>query len=144
MIRVFLVDDHEIVRRGIAQLVDAEADLQVVGEAGTVREATRRVAATKPDVAVLDVRLPDGDGIDLCRAIRSAQPEVFCLMLTGYDDDHALQSAILAGASGYVLKDIRSGRLVRQSVAQPQAARSSHPKSCSARCKCCYPLRPTR
>ena len=112
MIRVFLVDDHEIVRRGIAQLVDAEADLQVVGEAGTVLTASRRIAATGPDVVVLDVRLPDGNGIDLCRDIRSAHPDVFCLILTAYDDDEALRSAVLAGASGYVLKDVRSRSLV--------------------------------
>ena len=112
MIRVFLVDDHEIVRRGIAQLVDAEADLEVVGEAGTVQTASRRIAATGPDVVVLDVRLPDGNGIDLCRDIRSARPDVFCLILTAYDDDEALRSAVLAGASGYVLKDVRSRSLV--------------------------------
>jgi two-component system, NarL family, response regulator DevR len=112
MIRVFLVDDHEIVRRGIAQLVDAEPDLEVVGEAGTVREAARRIAATRPTVAVLDVRLPDGSGIDLCRDIRSANPDVHCLILTAYDDDEALRSAVLAGASGYVLKDVRSRSLV--------------------------------
>jgi two-component system response regulator DevR len=112
MIRVFLVDDHEIVRRGIAQLVDAEPDLTVIGEAGTFREAVRRIEATLPDVAVLDVRLPDGDGVTLCRDIRSAHPEVACLILTAYDDDDALRSAVLAGASGYVLKDIRSGALI--------------------------------
>ena len=112
MIRVFLVDDHEIVRRGIAQLVDAELDLEVVGEAATAQEATRRIAATRPNVAVLDVRLPDGNGIDLCRDIRSANPDVFCLILTAYDDDEALRSAVLAGASGYVLKDVRSRLLV--------------------------------
>ncbi len=112
MTRVFLVDDHEIVRRGISQLVDAEPDLEVVGEAGTVHEAIRRIAATTPDVAVLDVRLPDGNGIDLCRDIRSRHPEIFCLILTGYDDDQALRSAVLAGASGYVLKDVRSRALV--------------------------------
>lgn len=112
MIRVFLMDDHEIVRRGIAQLVDAEPDLEVVGEAGTVREAARRIDAVRPDVAVLDVRMPDGDGIDLCRDIRSAHPEVSCLILTGYDDDQALRAAVLAGASGYVLKDVRSTALV--------------------------------
>jgi DNA-binding NarL/FixJ family response regulator len=112
MIRVFLMDDHEIVRRGIAQLVDAEPDLEVVGEASTVREAARRIEAVRPDVAVLDVRMPDGDGIDLCRDIRSAHPEVACLILTGYDDDQALRAAVLAGASGYVLKDVRSTALV--------------------------------
>ncbi|MFJ2370405.1 response regulator [Microbacterium sp. NPDC087665] len=112
MIRVFLVDDHEIVRRGIAQLIDAEADLAVIGEAGTFREAVRRIDATLPDVAVLDVRLPDGDGVSLCRDIRSTHPEIACLILTAYDDDDALRSAILAGANGYVLKDIRSGALI--------------------------------
>lgn len=112
MIRVFLVDDHEIVRRGIGQLVDAEADLTVVGEAGSFHEAGRRIDATLPDVAVLDVRLPDGNGIDLCRDIRSAHPDIACLILTAYDDDDALRSAVLAGASGYVLKDIRSRALI--------------------------------
>lgn len=112
MIRVFLVDDHEIVRRGIAQLIDAEADMTVVGEAGSLSEAERRIEATVPDVAVLDVRLPDGNGIDLCRDIRSAHPDVACLILTAYDDDDALRSAVLAGASGYVLKDIRSRALI--------------------------------
>ncbi len=112
MIRVFLVDDHEIVRRGIAQLVDAESDLSVVGEAGSVQEAGRRIEATMPDVAVLDVRLPDGNGIDLCRDIRSSHPGIACLILTAYDDDDALRSAVLAGASGYVLKDIRSRALI--------------------------------
>ena len=112
MIRVFLVDDHEIVRRGIAHLVDAEADLTVVGEAGSFHEATRRILATAPDVAVLDVRLPDGSGIDLCRDIRSTQPGVACLILTAYDDDAAVMSAVLAGANGYVLKDIRSRELI--------------------------------
>jgi two-component system response regulator DevR len=112
MIRVFLVDDHEIVRRGIAHLVDSEPDLEVVGEAASVYEATRGIDTTQPDVAVLDVRLPDGNGIDLCRDIRSANPGVFCLILTAYDDDEALRSAVLAGASGYVLKDVRSQSLV--------------------------------
>jgi two-component system response regulator DevR len=112
MIRVFLVDDHEVVRRGIADMINAEPDLEVVGEASTARQAVARVAATVPDVAVLDVRLPDGSGIDVCRAIRSANPEVQCLMLTAYDDDEASYSAVLAGAAGYVLKDIRGQHLV--------------------------------
>jgi two-component system response regulator DevR len=112
MVRVFLVDDHEIVRRGIADLINAEDDLEIVGEAATVRQARGRVAATLPDVAVLDVRLPDGTGIDLCRQIRSANPTVQCLMLTAYNDEDASYAAILAGASGYVLKDIRGKRLV--------------------------------
>lgn len=141
MTRVFLVDDHEIVRRGIAQLIDAESDLEVVGEAGSVHEASRRIAATLPDVAVLDVRLPDGNGIDLCRDIRSAHPGVRCLILTAYDDDEALRSAVLAGASGYVLKDVRSRPLVdairraaRGGTIQPpevmmRAARTLHPET---------------
>lgn len=112
MTRVFLLDDHEIVRRGIAGLIDAEADLEVVGEAGTAKQALGRIAATLPDVAVLDVHLPDGNGIDVCRDVRSAYPEVACLILTAFDDDEATQAAVLAGASGYVLKDIRSSRLL--------------------------------
>lgn len=112
MIRVFLVDDHEIVRRGVADLINAERDLEVVGEASTIRQALARVGAVLPDVAVLDVRLPDGSGIDLCRDIRSAHPEVACLMLTAYDDDQASYTAVLAGAAGYVLKDIRGQGLL--------------------------------
>ncbi|QKJ18236.1 response regulator [Microbacterium hominis] len=112
MTRVFLVDDHEIVRRGIGQLIDASPDLEVAGEAGTVREALRRIEAIAPDVAVLDVRLPDGDGIALCREVRSRHPQIACLILTAYDDDEALRSAALAGASGYVLKDVRSSALL--------------------------------
>lgn len=112
MIRVFLVDDHEIVRRGIAELIDREHDLEVVGEAAAARGTLARIAATRPDVVVLDVKLPDGSGIDLCRAIRSAHSDLPCLMLTAYDDDEASQSAVLAGAAGYVLKDIRGQKLV--------------------------------
>lgn len=112
MIRVFLVDDHEIVRRGVADLINAERDLEVVGEASTRRQAMGRISATQPDVAVLDVRLPDGSGIDLCREIRSAHPSIHCLMLTAYDDDEASYTAVLAGASGYVLKDIRGQGLL--------------------------------
>ena len=93
MITVFLVDDHEIVRRGIADLIATQDDLQVVGEAGTVRQAFGRIAATMPDVAVLDVRLPDGSGVDLCREIRSRLPSVACLILTAYDDDSAVSAA---------------------------------------------------
>jgi two-component system response regulator DevR len=110
--RVFLVDDHEIVRRGIAEIIDAERDLEVVGEASTAQQALGRVAATLPDIVVLDVRLPDGSGIDVCRNILSAHPEMRCLMLTAYDDDQASYAAVLAGASGYVLKDVRGQKLV--------------------------------
>lgn len=112
MIRVFLIDDHELVRRGIAGVIDAERDMEVVGESGTARQSVDRVAATRPDVAVIDVRLPDGSGIDVCRDLRSAYPDVACLMLTAYDDDDATSAAVLAGAAGYVIKDIRGQRLV--------------------------------
>jgi len=112
MTRVFLVDDHEIVRGGIGALINAERDLEVVGEASNVRQALGRIAAVRPDVAVLDVRLPDGNGIDLCREIRSRHPEVQCIMLTAYDDDQAATTAVLAGAAGYVLKDIRGQGLI--------------------------------
>ncbi len=111
-IRVFLVDDHEVVRRGLASLIDLEEDLEVVGEAGNVSDALNRIPATRPDVAILDVRLPDGDGIELCRDIRAQSSSIGCLMLTSYDDDEALFSAILAGASGYLLKQIRSSDLI--------------------------------
>jgi two-component system response regulator DevR len=112
MIRVFLVDDHEIVRRGIGELLSIEGDIEVVGEAGTAAQARSRIAATLPDVVLLDVRLPDGSGIDVCRDVRSLNPEVKCLILTAYDDDEALSAAVIAGASGYVLKDVRGSGLV--------------------------------
>jgi two-component system response regulator DevR len=111
-IGVFLLDDHEIVRRGIADLLEVESDIRVVGEAGTVAEALRRIPAARPDVALLDARLPDGSGIDVCRDIRSASPEVRCLILTSYDDDDALFAAVMAGAAGYLLKEIRGTSLV--------------------------------
>ncbi|WP_104194413.1 response regulator transcription factor [Cryobacterium sp. M25] len=113
MTRVFVVDDHDVVRIGLAALINAEADLEVVGEAATRRQAVARVAATRPDVVVLDVRLPDGSGIDACRDIRGRDPGIRCLMLTAFDDDTASRAAVLAGASGYVLKDIRGDRLVQ-------------------------------
>ena len=111
-ISVFLLDDHEIVRRGVRDLLEAEPDITVVGEAGTAAGALARIPALKPDVAVLDVRLPDGDGVTVCREIRSRMPEVGCLMLTSFGDDEALFDAIMAGASGYVLKQIRGTDLV--------------------------------
>lgn len=112
MTRVFLVEDHELVRRGIAQVIDAEPDLEVVGEAECVRGTVRRIAAAQPEVVVLDVYLPDGNGIDLCRSIRSARPDVHCVILTAYDEDSASVAAVLAGASGYVIKNVRAGNLV--------------------------------
>lgn len=112
MTRVFLVDDHEIVRRGIAGIIDADPGLEVVGESGAVRGTLGRVTATSPEVVVLDVNLPDGSGVDLCRLIRSDHPEIRCLMLTAFDDDAASIAAVLAGASGYVLKTIHGADLV--------------------------------
>jgi len=111
-IRVFLVDDHEIVRRGVGDLLSAEPDIEVVGEAATAAQARSRVAAIRPDIALLDVRLPDGSGIDVCRDLLSADPGIRCIMLTAYDDDEAIYAAVMAGASGYILKDIRGGGLI--------------------------------
>jgi DNA-binding NarL/FixJ family response regulator len=111
-IKVFLLDDHEIVRLGVRDLLEAESDITVVGEAGTAASALARIPALRPDVAVLDVRLPDGDGVSVCRDIRSRMPEVACLMLTSFGDDEALFEAIMAGAAGYVLKQIRGTDLV--------------------------------
>ncbi|MEV6010775.1 response regulator transcription factor [Streptomyces sp. NPDC051976] len=111
-IRVFLLDDHEVVRRGVHDLLDAEPDIDVVGEAGTADHALARGPALRPDVAVLDIRLPDGDGITVCRELRSNMPELACLMLTSFDDDDALLDAIMAGAAGYVLKQIKGSDLV--------------------------------
>jgi two-component system, NarL family, response regulator DevR len=111
-IRVFLLDDHEIVRRGLHDLLESEGDIEIVGESGSAREATARIPALRPDVAVLDARLPDGSGIDVCRDVRSTDPSIKALILTSYDDDEALFAAIMAGAAGYVLKQIGSGDLV--------------------------------
>jgi len=111
-IRVFLLDDHEIVRRGLADLISLQSDLEVVGEAGTAAEALIRITAAQPDVAVLDVRLPDGNGVEVCREIRSLFPHIHVLMLTSYADDEALFNSIMAGASGYVLKEIRGTDLI--------------------------------
>ena len=111
-IRVFLLDDHEVVRRGLKDLLESDGDIEVVGESGSAAEATRRIPALRPDVAVLDARLPDGSGIDVCREIRSREPATSALILTSYDDDEALFAAIMAGASGYVLKQIRGTDLV--------------------------------
>jgi DNA-binding NarL/FixJ family response regulator len=111
-VRVFLLDDHEVVRRGVREMLEADGDIEVVGEAGTAAEALARVPAVRPDVAVLDVRLPDGDGISVCRDLLSQLPELRCLMLTSFADDEALMGAVMAGASGYVLKQIRGADLL--------------------------------
>ena len=113
MIRVFLLDDHEVVRRGLADLLQSQGDIEVVGESGLAQEATHRIPALRPDVAILDARLPDGSGIDVCREVRSADPDIKALILTSYQDDEALFSAIMAGAAGYVLKQIKGQELVR-------------------------------
>ena len=122
-IRVFLLDDHEVVRRGISDLIQADGDITVVGEAGTAAEAMARMLAVRPDVAILDARLPDGSGVDVCRDIRSALPDTRCLILTSYDDDDAIFAAVMAGASGYLLKEIRGSSLV-DAVRQIAAGRS--------------------
>ncbi len=128
-LRVFLLDDHDVVRQGLKSLIDAESDMEVVGEASNAAEALARVPALRPDVAVLDVRLPDGDGISVCRELKSTLPDLACLMLTSFGDDDALFSAIMAGAAGYVLKQIKGNDLVGairtvgqgQSLLDPQA-----------------------
>ena len=129
MIRVFLLDDHEVVRRGLRELLTADGDIKIVGESGSAVEATHRIPALRPDVAILDARLPDGNGIDVCRDIRAVDPTIQALILTSYDDDTALFAAIMAGAAGYVLKQIRGSDLVSavrtvaagQSMLDPQA-----------------------
>ena len=123
MIRVFVLDDHDLVRRGVVDLIDAAPDMEVVGEASTAAQTLPRVAAVRPDVAVLDMRLPDGDGIDVCRDVRSAHPEIACLILTAFDDDRASEAAVLAGAAGYVLKDIRANGLL-DSIRQVAAGKT--------------------
>jgi two-component system, NarL family, response regulator DevR len=112
VIRVFLLDDHELVRRGIRELLESEGDIVVVGESGSAQEATRRIPALHPDVAILDGRLPDGSGIDVCRDIRSIDPSIKALILTSYDDDDALFAAIMGGAAGYLLKQVRGNDFV--------------------------------
>jgi two-component system, NarL family, response regulator DevR len=111
--RIFLLDDHEVVRRGLRELLEVEDDLEVVGESASAVEATRRIPALRPHVMVLDARLPDGSGIDVCRDVRSVDPDIAALILTSYDDDRALTAAVAAGAAGYVLKDVRGSDLVR-------------------------------
>jgi len=123
VISVFLVDDHEVVRRGVRELLESADDIEVVGEAGTAAQALARVPASVPDVAVLDVRLPDGTGIEVCRDLRSMLPDLKCLMLTSFNDDEALFDAIMAGASGYVLKEVRGSDLI-ESVRRVAAGQS--------------------
>ena len=120
---MFLVDDHEVVRRGVAGLLADDPELEVVGEAGSVAEALARVPAVAPDVAVLDVRLPDGNGVELCRELRSRHPDLACLMLTSFPDEQAVIDAVLAGAAGYVIKDVR-GSDIAAAVRDVGAGRS--------------------
>lgn len=112
MLKVFLVDDHEVVRRGVADLLNDEDDLSVIGQAASVSEALARIPALMPDVVLLDIRLPDGNGVELCRELKSKLPELNCLMLTSFTDEQAMMDAILAGAGGYVIKDIKGMELV--------------------------------
>jgi DNA-binding NarL/FixJ family response regulator len=111
-VRVFLLDDHEIVRRGVRELLEAVDDFEVVGEAGTAEEALSRIPPTRPDVAIIDMRLPDGNGVEVCREVRSREPQVQCLILTSFADDEALFDSIMAGAAGYLLKQIKGTDLV--------------------------------
>ena len=130
VITVFLLDDHELVRVGVKDLLETQPDIRVIGEAGTASSALARIPALRPDVAILDVRLPDGDGVTVCREIRSRMPEVACLMLTSFEEDQSLFDAVMAGAAGYVLKQIHGTDLVGavrtvasgQSMLDPQAA----------------------
>jgi DNA-binding NarL/FixJ family response regulator len=131
-IRVFLLDDHEIVRRGIRELLEGEGDIEVVGESGLAQEAMQRIPALRPDVAILDGRLPDGSGIDVCREVRSVDPTIGTLILTSYDDDEALFAAILAGASGYVLKQVRGNDFI-ETVRRVAAGQSTLDPSVTAR-----------
>ena len=123
MITVFLLDDHEVVRRGVRELLESADGIEVVGEAGTAAEALNRVPACTPDVAMLDVRLPDGTGLEVCRDLRSMLPDLKCLMLTSFNDDEALFDAVLAGASGYILKEVRGSELI-ESVRRVAAGHS--------------------
>jgi DNA-binding NarL/FixJ family response regulator len=131
-IRVFLLDDHEIVRRGIKELLESEGDIEVVGESGLAQEAARRIPALKPDVAILDARLPDGSGIDVCREVRSVDPSISALILTSYDDDDALFAAIMAGAAGYILKQV-GGHDFIETVRRVAAGQSTLDPSVTAR-----------
>jgi two-component system, NarL family, response regulator DevR len=131
-IRVYLLDDHEIVRQGLRTLLESTGDIEVVGESGSAQEAAHRIPSLKPDVAVLDGRLPDGSGVEVCREVRSIDPGIHALILTSYDDDEALFAAIMAGASGYILKEIRGNDLVG-AVRQVAAGNSLIDPSLTAR-----------
>jgi DNA-binding NarL/FixJ family response regulator len=131
-IRVFLLDDHEIVRRGIKELLESEGDIEVVGESGLAQEAIERIPALRPDVAILDGRLPDGSGIDVCREVRSVDATIGTLILTSFDDDEALFAAILAGASGYVLKQVRGSDFI-ETVRRVAAGQSTLDPAVTAR-----------
>lgn len=123
MLRVFLVDDHEMVRRGIAGLLESDPEIEIVGEAATAAQARARILVTRPDVAILDVRLPDGSGVDVCRDVRAVDSSIRCLMLTSYDDDAAIYAAVIAGAAGYLMKDVLGSNLV-EAVRDVGAGRS--------------------
>jgi two-component system response regulator DevR len=112
MTRVFVLDDQEFVRRSVKEMLEANGDVEVVGEAGTLEQARSSIPLTRPDVAVLDVRLPDGSGVEVCREVRSQHPEIKCVMLSAFDDDEVVAQSILAGASGFVVKQIRPGEIV--------------------------------
>ena len=131
-IRVYLLDDHEVVRQGLRALLESAGDIEVVGESGSATDATNRIPALRPDVAVLDARLPDGSGIEVCRSVRAVDPSIRALILTSYDDDEALFAAIMAGASGYVLKEIKGSDLVA-AVRQVAAGNSLIDPSLTAR-----------
>lgn len=131
-IRVFLLDDHEVVREGLRRLLERDGDIEIVGESGLAQEAARRIPALRPDVAVLDARLPDGSGIEVCREVRAKVPEVKALILTSYEDDDALFAAIMAGAAGYVLKQVRGSDLL-ETVRRVAAGQSTLDPQVTAR-----------
>jgi DNA-binding NarL/FixJ family response regulator len=124
-VRIFLLDDHEVVRRGVRELLEVEDDLEVVGEAGTAEEALARIPSASPDVAIIDMRLPDGNGVEVCREVRSRNPEIQCVVLTSFADDEALFDSIMAGAAGYLLKQIKGTDLVDASGGSPPVSRCS-------------------
>ena len=131
-IRVYLLDDHEVVRQGLRALLESSGDIEVVGESGSAVDASNRIPALRPDVAVLDARLPDGSGIEVCRTVRAVDPTISALILTSYDDDEALFAAIMAGAAGYVLKEIKGSDLV-SAIRQVAAGNSLIDPSLTAR-----------